>query len=175
MPGSARRCLDRSCPSDAEPKRYATRVAGVGSLGRPRFVTIAEWRRGQIIREAKALVPSAWCWAHDRKSARSRLLEAARSGHRSPDPHLDVDRRLVVRRLAADAIKIEFEELPRKALQKDLFDAMGFDLGSFHGSRRKDAKAIINDLSQRRGVWLHDAADKAEAAVKADFREWTEK
>jgi hypothetical protein len=52
---------------------------------------------------------------------------------------------------------------------------MGFDLGSFHGSTRKDAKAIIKDLSRRRGAWLHNAADKAEAAVTADFKEWKKK
>lgn len=43
--------------------RVHRRVAGVGSLGRPRFVAIAEWTGGLIAREAKALVPSAAVWA----------------------------------------------------------------------------------------------------------------
>jgi hypothetical protein len=36
------------------------RVKGGGSLGRARYVAIAEWRGGHILREAKAIVPSAW-------------------------------------------------------------------------------------------------------------------
>ena len=30
---------------------------GGGSLGRPRYVAVAYWRGGQVLREAKALVP----------------------------------------------------------------------------------------------------------------------
>jgi hypothetical protein len=118
------------------------------------------------------LVPSAWDWAHNTTKARSRFLEAARSRHRSPDPWLNAGKRLIVRRIAADAIKIELDSMPRKALQRGLFEAMGFDLGSFHGSKRDDAKAIAKDLSRRPDGWLHDAADRAEKAVRADFREW---
>ena len=33
---------------------------GGGSLGRPRYVAVGYWRGGQVLREAKALVPSAW-------------------------------------------------------------------------------------------------------------------
>jgi len=35
-----------------------------GGLGRPRYVAVAAWRGGQIVREGKAWVPSAWDWAH---------------------------------------------------------------------------------------------------------------
>jgi Uncharacterized protein conserved in bacteria (DUF2252) len=175
IPADVRRCLDRSCPKEAEVLRYTTREAGVGSLGRPRYAAIAQLRLGQIVREAKALVPSAWYWAHDRdarKDPPSHLLEAARSEYRSPDPHLNVDRDLVVRRLAADAIKIEFKVLPKKALQADLFDAMGFELGACHGGSRKGVASVRTDLDHRRGDWLHDAANRAEAAVRADLKEW---
>ena len=33
--------------------------------GRPRYVAVGYWRGGQVLREAKALVPSAWNWAND--------------------------------------------------------------------------------------------------------------
>ena len=41
---------------------------GGGSLGRPRYVAVGYWRGGQVLREAKALVPSAWNWANIRES-----------------------------------------------------------------------------------------------------------
>lgn len=167
----AKRLLERSYPERADTLRIARRTAGVGSLGRPRVVALAQWRGGHVVREAKALVPSAWDWAHE-ETTRSRFIEAAHSKHRSPDPFLHADDRFIVRRLAADAIKIEFADLPKRALQKDLFDAMGFDLGSFHGSNAEDAKRIAKDLDQRRLRWLTKAADRAEKAVRADYREW---
>jgi hypothetical protein len=167
----ARRLLEQSYPERADTLRLAKRIAGVGSLGRPRIVALAQWRGGHIVREAKALVPSAWDWAHKR-NGRSRFHDAVRSRHRSPDPFLRADKRYIVRRLAADAIKIEFEELPRKALQTGMFEAMGFDLGAFHGSNEADAKTIIKDLDRRRGRWLQKACDRAVKSVRADFREW---
>ena len=56
--------LIASLPDDVESVRFCSRVAGGGSLGRPRYVAVAFWRGGHILREAKALVPSAWTWAH---------------------------------------------------------------------------------------------------------------
>ena len=56
--------LKASLPSDATLERFASRAKGGGSLGRPRFVAIAEWRGGRIVREAKALVTSGWNFAH---------------------------------------------------------------------------------------------------------------
>jgi hypothetical protein len=43
-------------PEGAEMIRFGPHIAGGGSLGRPSFVAIAEWRGDWIVREAKALV-----------------------------------------------------------------------------------------------------------------------
>ena len=56
------------------------------ALGRPRYVAIAYWRGGQVLREAKALVPSAWAWAHGHKNQKSNFLELANGRYRAPDP-----------------------------------------------------------------------------------------
>ena len=56
--------LKRSLPRGASKLRFAARRKGAGGLGRPRYVVSAEWRGGRILREARALVPSAWDWAH---------------------------------------------------------------------------------------------------------------
>ena len=64
-PGDVKRIVGmlRSMLPDRIPYKVFERSAGVGSLGRRRFVAIAEWTGGLIAREAKALVPSAAVWA----------------------------------------------------------------------------------------------------------------
>ena len=82
-PGPVRRALRRGLPSGARIERYASRVKGSGSLGRPRYLVIALWQGGRLVQEAKALVPSAWHWAHPDSSAKSRVLDLAFGPHRS--------------------------------------------------------------------------------------------
>src|SRR5262249_40407316 len=62
-PAGVAHSLKNSLPAGATDLRFASRVKGGGGLGRPRFVVVATWRGGRIVREAKALVPSAWDWA----------------------------------------------------------------------------------------------------------------
>src|SRR5262249_20059222 len=63
-----------SLPKDTDGVRFATRTAGGGSLGRPRYVAIADWHGGHLVREAKAVVPSAWDWAHGTASKQSQFM-----------------------------------------------------------------------------------------------------
>src|SRR6516162_7736421 len=63
VPNSAIKALERLMPERGLPYRVAHRVAGLGSLGRERYVAIADWRGGKIAREAKALATSAYAWA----------------------------------------------------------------------------------------------------------------
>src|SRR6266404_4383928 len=58
---------------------------GGGSLGRPRYAAVGQWCGGQVLREAKALVPSAWTWANGGQSRRSHFLELANGQYRAPD------------------------------------------------------------------------------------------
>ena len=78
--------LAGNIPEFATVLRFATRVKGGGGLGRARYVVIASWRGGRVVREAKALVPSAWTWAHGNASGPTRFLELANGRYRSPDP-----------------------------------------------------------------------------------------
>ena len=59
VPPPAAKVLTAAIPSGAVDVRIGARVAGVGSLGKPRFVALANWRGGPIAREIKALTPSA--------------------------------------------------------------------------------------------------------------------
>ena len=168
--------LIASLPKDIESVRFCSRVAGGGSLGRPRYVAVAFWRGGHVLREAKALVPSAWTWAHDNKSGdrshASHFLEIANGRYRAPDPFLDVHNKFIFRRLAADSRKIELGPDAGAKLKAELFRAMGFDPASIHAAGSRGAAALRADLKKRPRGWLNAAAKTTVAAVKRDYEEW---
>src|SRR5262249_48164459 len=53
IPGKATKALVGALPARKLAYRVVHRVAGLGSLGRQRFVALADWNGGQIAREAK--------------------------------------------------------------------------------------------------------------------------
>jgi hypothetical protein len=164
--------LKQNLPESAEVERFASRVKGGGSLGRPRFVAIAKWRGGRVVREAKGLVPSAWDWAHNAPAPRSRFLDLAKGPFRSPDPFLDAKGGFIVRRIAADSRKINLGDDAGADLRADVLRAMGFDLAAIHAADADAAAAIARDFRGRAGKWLRNAAKTAAAAVEEDFNEW---
>jgi uncharacterized protein (DUF2252 family) len=71
VPPKAAKALKNALPANSQRYRVVHRVAGLGSLGRQRFVALADWDGGQIAREAKAVVPSACVWLNQRRNAAS--------------------------------------------------------------------------------------------------------
>jgi hypothetical protein len=171
VPPEAERGLQRSLPEGASIERFATRRKGGGSLGRPRYVAVAGWRGGHIVREAKALVPSAWDWAHGAPNTAPRFIDLAVGQYRSPDPFLMVEDRYIFRRIAADARKVELGPGAGAELRGKLLTAMGFDIGSIHGADAQ-ASAIRSDIAKRAPDWLYKASKTAAAWVEKDFHEW---
>ena len=75
-----------------------------------------DWRGGKIAREAKALAPSAYCWAGAGDRSRSLFYSAILSrATRSPDPFLRVQKSWIVRRLAPDCTRIDLEIFSRQS------------------------------------------------------------
>ncbi len=171
-PAACRAVLVASLPEPDLAPRFAHREAGEGSRGRPRFAAVASWRGGHVVREAKAVLPSAWEWAHGRPDASSRLLEAAALGGRAMDPFLRVDRGWVVRRLSPDQRKAELGSDPGGKLEVRLLRAMGREAGSLH-AWAGGAKVIARELAGRHETWLHDAAKRAAAQVLEDRAAWS--
>lgn len=163
--------LRRNVPEGAVIERFAKRTKGAGGLGRPRYVAVAQWRGGHVVREAKASVPSTWEWQHGLAPG-NHFLAAATGRHRSPDPFLTVHDGFIFRRLAADSRKVELKNLTSPGLTADLVRAMGFDLGSIHAATDCAADAILADLASRPGDWLRDASRAAAKAVEDDWEEW---
>lgn len=162
--------LNASLPKGATKIIYRRRIAGGGSLGRPRYVAIADWRGGRVLREAKALVPSAWTYVHGAQP--SGLLKLARGHYRAPDPFLDVRGSWIIRRLAPDSRKIELSEDATTHLKSYLLQAMAFDLASIHAAGSAGVDVLRRDLKKRPNDWLYNAAKIASDSVKKDYQEW---
>jgi hypothetical protein len=169
-PRDVMRLLNASLPKGSTDIHYRMRIAGGGSLGRPRYVAIADWRGGRVMREAKALVPSAWTYVHGAQP--SGLLKLARGQYRASDPFLDVQGKWIIRRLAPDSRKIELSEDDATHLKSYLLQAMAFDLASIHAAGVADVDILRRDLKKRPQDWLHDAAKTASDSVKQDYEEW---
>jgi hypothetical protein len=152
--------------------RIVHRIAGLGSLGRQRYVALAEWRGGSIAREAKALAPSACVWATDVKGSASILYqEMLNSAVRCRDPFVRFQKRWIVRRLAPDCSRIELAALPAERDELRLLHAMGWETANVHLGTAK-RKTLGADLTKRPKGWLYRAAKSMEKAMLADFEEY---
>jgi hypothetical protein len=153
--------------------RIARRVAGVGSLGRPRFVGIAEWGGGRVAREAKAMAPSAWIWASGRRddsvSAYTKVIAQA---VRVPDPTVRVVGRWLLRRLAPHCTRIELADLPGRHDEAQLLHAMGFETANIHLGTRDAQRLIRRELRARKPRWLHEVAKTFAAKIVDDWTRW---
>ncbi len=171
MPKSARRGIDKTMPGDGLDYRVSHRVAGLGSLGRQRFVAIAEFQGGYACREAKALAPSAWDRLQSRGPLSLHYQSALDSSVRAIDPFVRVKNGWIVRRLAPDCARVELSLFPTERDEARLMHAMGWEVANVHlGSAGADELAA--ELRARKGPWLHQAATKMIAATRKDWEEW---
>jgi hypothetical protein len=168
-PAGVGKAFDHMMPERGLRWREAHRIAGLGSLGRERYVALAEWRGGSVAREAKALAPSACVWAENGKGTAEilyqKILDCA---VRCRDPFVRLQKRWIVRRLAPDCSRIELSALPKERDELRLLNAMGWETANIHlGSAR--GRVLLADLKKRKRGWLLEAARAMEKAVKADF------
>jgi hypothetical protein len=174
-PEDAKAALMRHLPEGAGNEHFAKRTKGGGSLGRPRFIVVAKWRGGWIVREAKTLVASGWHWAHDRFDQRPQFMDAASASTRSPDPFLTVDGDFILRRVTADTRKVERTEDFDRKLDRRLVGVMGFELGALHAASTGLVDAISDDLRKRPAGWLGECAKSLAAAVEEDYAAWLQR
>ena len=171
-PATANKAFDHMMPERGMRWRAAHRVAGLGSLGRQRFVALAEWRGGTVAREAKALAPSSCVWAERGKGTAPILYEEIlEKAVRCRDPFVRMQRRWIVRRLAPDCSRIELSALPQERDELRLLHAMGWETANIHLGTAKP-KALLADLKKRPAGWLFKAAHQMEKAVLGEFKEF---
>jgi len=170
VPPSAARVLRRACPEDHASMTIRTRTAGVGSLGRPRFVALARSGGGWVAREAKALLPSAA--APSRPADPPIAIDIASRGVRALDPFWAVSDGWIVRRLAPDCSRIELADLPQERDEQRLLRMMGWETANLHLASRTARGAVGRHLRSQRSRWLERAADEMQAATVSDWKEW---
>jgi hypothetical protein len=173
VPMSARKALESLLPERGLPYRIAHRVAGLGSLGRQRFVAIAEWGGGHVAREAKTLVSSACFWANNNHGTQQILYEEILArAVRVLDPFVHLRGRWIVRRLAPLCSRIELSSLPDRREEARLLKAMGYETANVHLGSKKAILALRRDLKRRPAGWLHTAAKEMAKATLEDWEGW---
>jgi hypothetical protein len=152
---------------------YCSRLrAGVGSLGRPRYVALAQWMGGWICREAKAFVSPASIWATGVEGPiECKAADAVARAIRSPDPFYRPGKRWVVRRLGPRSLRIELDHLQASDAGR-ILHAMGAETANVHLATPGSATPVLTDLASRKAGWLADAAKALSEILEADWNEW---
>jgi uncharacterized protein DUF2252 len=173
IPKGAKKAIEALLPEKGLTYRVAHRVAGLGSLGRERYVALAEWRGGLVAREAKALVPSACTWANGGKGSQKIFYEEIITrAKRVLDPFVRLRGRWIVRRLAPHCTRIELSALPKERDETRLLHAMGWETANVHLGNREAIPRVRRDLTRRPAQWLHDASKDMVKATTKDWEEW---
>ena len=192
VPSDARAALDAGFPKPIPAYHIGHREAGLGSLGRQRFTAVAnDWQGGIIVREAKALAPSAWLWANQTQDASYSSALSAKSIYyptilvnavRSPDPWLKIVDSWVVRRLGPDAFKVEVKHLKletskEEELTKKLLHSMGKEIANVHSHSCDQSNDVLTQVKERSSNpmssgWLFDGAKTMVERTKEDFLDW---
>lgn len=170
-PQAYAKALEASMPARGLTIKTAARSAGTGSLGRPRWIAIADWRGAPVVREAKAIVHSAWLLANNCADTRIHADAVAMGQFRAIDPWLRRDGNIIVRRLSPNNRKIEIDDRVN-AISPEMLEAMGADLANVHVGLVDRRTAIKRDLDKRRKGWLAENARQAADAVNSDYKAW---
>lgn len=177
VPASAAKALKRMLPDSRLKYRVVHRIAGLGSLGRLRFVALADWHGGSVAREAKELTTSAWLWVHQdvkrSSKAKSKIYyqDILNRSLRCPDPFAKLCGRWMLRRLAPDCSRIELSTLPATHDAVKLLYTMGWETANVHLGSVK-APVLSRDLAKRPSGWLHRVAEEMFESTSRDWQAW---
>lgn len=174
FPAGARKAIDQSWPGKIRYK-IVSRESGMGSLGQPRYVAIAEWCGGFIAREVKQVVPSSSVWLRGGTERGEPYYDKIiASAVRSRDPYQKVIGDWLVRRLSPDSNPIEIEDLPKERDEAVLIRAMGSEAANIHLGTRKQRTRILADLRRRPANWLRKSGKEMAKAVVKDWKKYSD-
>lgn len=172
VPQRFRAALSAAMPEPRLPIVAFARQAGAGSLGKSRIVGRAEWHGGPIIRECKAILPSAWSVFRGQSPGAIQAGKIAAGRYRACDPHYAVADGLVIRRLSPNSRKIEAETAADTLLSPDRLTYMGREIASCHAGDASRLAAVRSDAARRDSDWLARMARKAAHAIEKDYRDF---
>jgi hypothetical protein len=168
-PKRIQRLLRKCLPGIVENIAFSHRIAGVGSLGRPRYVATGSSNGGFVAREAKAWLPSAWGRTKGRPKEHAYSVRLLKQSVREPDPYYSVQDGWVVRRLGPHCGRIELTEFPKKRDERLILKDMGRETANLHLATPDQRINVLHDLSKRKLDWLVNAAQSMARATKRDW------
>jgi hypothetical protein len=171
-PHGVRKLLHKALPEVDGKLRILHRTAGLGSLGRPRYLGIGLAADAMVAREAKAMLPSGYAWGEGLAEERFLCERLARRAVRAHDPFYQVRKGWVLRRLGPLCSAIALADFPRRREEQRILKAMGRETANVHWGTPDKIAAIRRDLKRRKKRWLHEAAAVMAEATLADWKEW---
>jgi len=180
VPPEADLAIKENLPKPGLRYRLSHRTAGLGSLGRRRYLALMKFWGSNAAREAKELTASACLWALENQQRGGPSLinykKILDNAVRCPDPVLYVRDRWVVRRLSPDYVRLDLALVSTTDLERVLYD-MGWETANVHlGSLDREGyasrKKVRDDLDNRGEDWLTDAANGMLDPTYEDFSEW---
>lgn len=174
-----RSALTKAMPDPIKGLAFWPRSAGTGSLGRPRWVAYGKWRGGPVLREAKAIVASAWTRITKGGNKAIRCMEIANGRFHAPDACYDVTKNpggkghTAMRRLSPNSRKLEVAENGAILLDPRMLHVMGHDLANVHlgttpDKRADDIRKHLKSIERR----FAGAVQKAAQRVLKEHTEW---
>lgn len=172
-PADAKVTLLASLPSEGLSIQFRFRgKVGKGSLGKPRYVALAEWAGGWVARECKAKTPPSAAWAFANGDLTSRVEESNAIAIRCPDPFFQAEGNWIVRRLSPRCSPVELDQIANAADLQTLFQSMGVETANIHLGSSEVKDAILADLDMRPADWLETSARDMAKAIRNDWSEW---
>lgn len=172
VPLQARQSMLALFPDTVRDLRFGRRQAGVGSLGRGRFVAIGEEGGKPMASEAKVVLPPATDFAEGKIGGASNSLEIMRAAVRAQDAAISIADGWVTRRLSPSRVKVDLAKLKSAGDERQLLYAMGFETANVHAGTPNTAPRLLSDLSKRSSNWLSDAAESMTKSTEQDYKEW---
>lgn len=170
--------LHQYLPEKAEIRRVTSRTAGLGSLGRPRFVALADFGGALVAREAKAMLPSGWSWSRGDSKAPLCCGKILAQALRCQDPCLHfvtADNKhggWVIRRLAPHCSRVEMADLPKDRDHDHLLRTMGRETANIHLGSQERIADLRHHLAAQKPGWLAKAATAMAEATRKDWQDW---
>jgi Uncharacterized protein conserved in bacteria (DUF2252) len=171
-PKRVQRLLGSSLPDGTDAIAYSHRIAGEGSLGRPRYIAAGSCHGGLVAREAKAWLPSAWGWAKGKPKHRAYAVRLLKRSVRQPDPYYTVEDGYVVRRIGPHCGRIELADFPKQRDERLILKDMGRETANLHLATPAQRTRVRHDLDAKKPGWLLHAAQAMANATKQDWEDF---
>jgi hypothetical protein len=167
IPRECRALARDHLPDGCRDLQWRLREGGLGSLGRPRVVVIADHEGGLVGREFKALVPSAWAWASGR--CRLHVHEVFNATIRARDPAFAITDRWIARRFGPGTARIELRKQVSSREAGHLLRCMGFETANVHLGDTDARRSVRKDLAHRPHDWLRSVSNEFAKQIERDF------